>query len=269
MKTALLISSCVAASHVGATASAFCLQRLGIRVLTIPTTMLGRHPGWGAPGGQALDTAHLASIWEAIKAQNITINAVMTGYMGEASHVSLAASIIEDVKGANSKATILVDPVMGDNGKLYIPENRAKAIQQSLLPRADILTPNIWELSYLTHQEAQTLEQVRHAASQLPCDSLVTSVRHNQKIGAMLSSGDKTHAVFHDKFETVPHGGGDALAATFLAHLLRGQSAAEALAQSTASIFEILSTPTANGELALIKAQQALISAPPLTLETL
>ena len=269
MKTVLVISSCVAASHVGATASAFCLQRLGHRVITVPTTMLGRHPGWGPPGGRALSADHLASIWSAIKAQNITIDAVMTGYMGDEDHVGLTAQIIKDVKTAHPSAFILVDPVMGDNGQLYIPEARAQAIKQTLLPLADIVSPNIWELSYLTQQDTKTTAQVRNAASQLPCDALITSVRHKDKIGAMLLSSALACAVYHDEFGSVPHGGGDALAATFIAHILSGQSPAQALAQSTASIFEILATSAPNGELALIKGQDALITASPLTLETL
>ena len=274
MKTALLISSCVAASHVGASASTFCLQRLGHRVITVPTTMLGRHPGWGPPGGQALSATHLASIWSAIKAQNIAIDAVMTGYMGDEDHVGLTAEIITDVKAANPEAFILVDPVMGDmgagdRGQLYIPEKRAQAIKQTLVPLADIISPNIWELSYLTQQETKTIDKVRKAARALPCDALVTSVMHKDKIGALLASKKQACAVYHDKFDTVPHGGGDALAATFIAHILSGKSQTEALAQSTASIFEILAITAASGELALIKGQEALINARPLTLETL
>jgi len=274
MKTALLISSCVAASHVGASASAFCLQRLGHRVITVPTTMLGRHPGWGPPGGQALSAEHLTSIWSAIKAQNIAIDAVMTGYMGDEDHVGLTAEIIKDVKAANPEAFILVEPVMGDmgaggRGQLYIPEKRAQAIKQTLVPLAGIISPNIWELSYLAEQETKTIDQIRKAARALPCDALVTSVMYKDKIGALLASDMQACAVYHDKFDAVPNGGGDALAATFMAHILNGKSQAEALAQSTASIFEILALTTANGELALIKGQEALINSRPLTLETL
>ena len=163
----------------------------------------------------------------------------------------------------------MVDPVMGDNGQLYIPEARAQAIKQTLLPLADIISPNIWELSYLTQRAAKTTAQVRKASSQLPCDALITSVRHQGKIGAMLLSSTQACAVYHDEFSAVPHGGGDALAATFIAHSLAGISPAQALAQSTASIFEILATSAPNGELALIKGQDALLHASPLTLETL
>lgn len=274
MKTALVISSSVAASHVGATASAFCLRRLGIRTFVIPTTILGRHPGWGEPGGQALSAAHIASVWAGIKAQDITIDGVMTGYMGADDHVGLAAQIIQDVKASNPDAAILIDPVMGDKGRLYIPESRAQAIAAQLVPLADIITPNLWELSFLTHGTANStaeLHEICHAVKVLPCDSLITSVTREDEIGALLSHAGEQQATFHDKFETVPHGGGDALAATFLAHILSGLSYKDSFAKSVASIFAILSSYSVSGvdELALIDAQDELINAAPLALEIL
>jgi len=66
MKTALILSSNVAASQVGATASAFCLRRMGINTIVLPTTVLGRHPGWGDPGGKAVPATQLRDMWRAI-----------------------------------------------------------------------------------------------------------------------------------------------------------------------------------------------------------
>jgi len=271
MKTALVLSSFVAASRVGATASAFCLRRLGVETLVLPTTVLGRHPGWGAPGGAALDVSHLRDMWSAIKKQNIKIDAVMTGYLASDTHIDLALEIIADVKTNNPKAIILVDPVMGDHGSLYIPEHRANAIKSRLIPQADFITPNAWELSYITDSNTQSLTHIKKAAAHLPMQSLITSVPIAQDIGALLTLKDETYLVHHQKFETVPHGGGDALAGTFLAHLLYGRAPEDGLSRSVASIFAVLSAAVASdaGELPLIREQQALIDATPLPLEIL
>ena len=51
MKHALVISSFVAGSNVGGSLAMKVLPQLGCEVALLPTTMLGRHPGWGAPGG--------------------------------------------------------------------------------------------------------------------------------------------------------------------------------------------------------------------------
>lgn len=271
MKTALIISSHVAASRVGATASAFCLRRLGIETTVVPTTILGRHPGWGAPGGKALDASHLRDMWAAIKAQNIKFDAVMTGYLADDAHIEVAAEIITDIKKANPNAIILVDPVMGDNGRLYVPESRARALIANLLPLADIITPNAWELSFITEKSASDLESVLETISSLNTAYLVTSVPHNDAIGALFVDGTARYFVHHEKFTSVPHGGGDSLAATFLAHLLAGDLRRDALAKSVASIFALLSAAieTDAGELPLIREQDALVIAKPLPITIL
>lgn len=271
MKTVLVISSYVAASRVGATASAFCLRRLGLETLVIPTTILGRHPGWGEPGGQALSAEHLRSMWAAINLQGLKIDAVMTGYLAQDAHIDVALDIINDVRAANPDAIILVDPVMGDNGKLYVPESRAQAITSRLLPVATIITPNVWELSYITQAECLDFADILSAASALTPACLVTSVKQGRSIGAVFIDGPAQYYVHHEEFASVPHGGGDSLAATFLAHLLLGDLRRDALAKSVASIFAILSAAVAEdaGELPLIREQDALVIAKPLPIDIL
>lgn len=276
MKTALVFSSSVAASCVGATASAFCLRRLGVETIVLPTTVLGRHPGWGPPGGHPLSEEHIRSMWEAIKKQDIPIDGVITGYLAAESHIDIALDIIADVRAANSNAVIIVDPVMGDNGQLYIPQPHASAIKSRLVPLADIITPNAWEFSFITDCNAQSLESIKKAADKLPLQSLVTSVlvkseTGENEIGALYTDETKSALVQHKKFKTVPHGGGDALSATFLAHLLKGTSPHESLAKSVSSIFSILSATVKldAGELPLIREQDALIKASPLKIKTL
>ena len=272
------MSSFVSASRVGATASAFCLERLGVETIILPTTLLGRHPGWGKPGGGPLPVEHLRAMWDAVKAQNIKIDAVMTGYSASAEHVALAAEIIIEIKARNPDALILVDPVMGDDGRLYIEARTAAAIARELLPLADICTPNLWELGYLSGSSSGTkseqIADIVAAARALPCRStLVTSVPFKSGIGALLCQNETAPlAVIHEKFDAVPHGGGDALAATYLAHRLNGRSPRESLAKATASLFKIISAAHDKGpdnkslaEMPLIAEQDALISAPPLT----
>jgi len=266
MKTVLVISSFVASSRVGATASAFCLRRLGVEAVVLPTTLMGRHPGWGPPGGGATQVEQLEDMWQAIRKQGLRFDAVFSGYMGHMDHVALTARIIREVKEENSNAIILVDPVMGDDGALYIPEDRAQAIRTDLLPLADILTPNVWELSYLTVTKANTATALAQSCKAWNADVLITSVPVENEIGALLVTSQDGFLVQHKKFEKVPHGGGDALAATYLAHNLLGLSPRKALEFSVASIFEVMSAAKKldAGELPLVRKQGALVSAPPL-----
>lgn len=258
-KSVLVISSQVAASQVGSGVTAFCLRRLGHEAVVLPTTLMGRHPGWGAPGGGAVKTERLTEMWSAIRAQGLRFDAVMTGYMGEAAQIDLAAQIIADVRADNPDALVLVDPVMGDNGTLYIPEARAAAIRDKLVPLADIITPNLWELSWLS--SSTDLRAARNYKQ-----AIVTSVPAGELIGAVLSLNGNAHQASHAKFARVPHGGGDALAGLYLGHVLTGLAPREAFAKSLAAIFAIMKSAqqTNAAELPLIANQDQLQNCPPL-----
>ncbi|MEL6686581.1 MAG: bifunctional hydroxymethylpyrimidine kinase/phosphomethylpyrimidine kinase [Pseudomonadota bacterium] len=270
-----MISSFTASSHVGSVVSAFVLRRMGIDVTVLPTTLFGRHPGWGVPGGAIVPIEQLKDMWAAIRdqmqAQSFTYDAIMTGYMGCLDHVTLAASIIDDLK----PATVLVDPVMGDGsrteGGLYIPGDRAEAICDLLVPRATITTPNLWEWRYITGNLSESADRLPSALTGVD-ETLVTSVSQGDQIGAMLFTENHHHQTFHDRFDGVPNGGGDTLAAAYLGQRLRGVSAKEALGHSVSAVFAIMreATRTDAGELPLIRAQNYLDpdgGAPELTVE--
>ena len=301
MRQVLIISSFVAASHIGANASSFCLRKLGHNTIILPTTLMGRHPGWGVPGGGPVSAEHLSDMWQAICAQNLKIDAVLTGYMGAQDHISLCIDIIKRVKSDNPQSLILVDPVLGDfqdkahddkalkdkaekdkdqrdnanNGRLYIPEARADAICNHLIHHADIITPNLWELGYITQDRLKSHAGIIERLNQSGKMALVTSVPANfehdslsddplynaakeddshihnhpiapspiaaqSEIGALLYNKDKSYLSYHPKFLRVPHGGGDSLAALFLGHLLHDLPASEALQKSVASLYQIM-----------------------------
>jgi len=249
----LIISSQVAASQVGSSAGSFVLRRTGHETVVLPTVLLGRHPGWGAPGGKAVPARHLRSMWEAINSQGLTFDAVQTGYFAHIDQVELAAEIIDDL----TPKTVMVDPVMGDTGGLYVGEDIAHAIAKTLVPRAHIITPNLWEHEWLS------------AAGDLPdrVEELITSYPDGEKIGVLYRSAHQNMQVSHEKFDSVPHGGGDTLAALWLANHLFGLSPEQNLARSVGGVLGILraARKTDAGELALAREQDHLIN--PETLE--
>jgi len=254
----LILSSTVASSRVGASAASFCLQRLGIDTIVLPTTLMGRHPGWGDPGGGAVDSQTLSDVWNAVKKQNIKFDAVLTGYMGHTDHVRLGVEIIDHVRSLNPDALVAVDPVMGDDGRLYICEARAELLMSDLVPKADFITPNSWELNFI-QDHLKTLPPY-----------LATSVPFGLKIGVRWKDDQGTYQVSHEKFNSVPHGGGDSLAALFLGQRLLGASPKVALAQSVASVFEIMRAANSSKmtELPLVQMQGFILNATPLDIES-
>jgi len=269
MKRALIISSQVAASSVGANASAFCLRRLGVETVVLPTTLLGRHPGWGDPGGALTPHDLLREMWSGISAQNLAFDAVLTGYMGSSETVEFTTHIVRDLKAQNPYLLVVVDPVMGDNGQLYVPEAVASAIRSLLVPLADVLTPNVWEFSYLLDREFRNLDQLKDALHEFSKSTLVTSVRNGNEIGGMLHHAGGLTYWGHEKFERVPHGGGDAVSGTFLAHILRGRDIELAAAQAISSIFAFMQKAFVDDapELPLTEYQSLLVDAERLKFE--
>ena len=252
MGTVLSISSQVAASRVGTSAGGFVLRRLGHEAVVLPTVLLGRHPGWGPPGGGAVEVEHLQSMWAAVRQQELAFDAVQTGYFATATQVSLAASIIDAV----APPIVMVDPVIGDDGGLYVAEDVAEAIRDLLLPRATIITPNLWEFGWLGGNPDDAASALALAPS-----ALITSWPEGDRIGALHIDRDGTHCISHERFASVPHGGGDTLAALWIAHALDGMSSSENLSRSVGSVLKLLRGTLADdrSELMLARDQDALL----------
>jgi pyridoxine kinase len=245
MPLVLILGSHVAGSRVGGTLAslALALSPFAIDPVHVPTTLLGRHPGWGAPGGGAVSDDMFAGMLEGIAANGLfaLVDGVITDYFATPTQVQIAARAIAAVKTANPRAIVLVDPVMGDApGGRYVSEAVCAAIGEHLLPCADYLTPNLWELGYMTGLPVETPDQVRFAARTLGKPTLVTSVPNSNSIGAMLVDAGQSWRVAHDRIEDVPKGTGDLVAALFMGHLINGNMPCDAMAKALKGVSELL-----------------------------
>lgn len=224
----------------GANNTAFCLRRLGVDAIVLPTTLMGRHPGWGPPGGEVTSAHILSDMWSGIAAQNITIDAVITGYMGSCENVALANQIISDIKLRNPSVLVIVDPVMGDAGKLYVPVEVAEDIMTALTPKADIITPNVWEFSQIVQKDFNAIEDVKTALLDYSGCALVTSVKHHGRIGALSYHPKGLTYISHKVFDQVPNGGGDAITGLLTGHVMQGKSEEEAALRAVSSVFAMM-----------------------------
>ncbi|MCA3695869.1 bifunctional hydroxymethylpyrimidine kinase/phosphomethylpyrimidine kinase [Aquidulcibacter sp.] len=241
MPLVLILGSHVAGSRVGGTLASLALAQSPMKIdpVHVPTTLLGRHPGWGAPGGGPVSPELFAGMLEGIAANGLfaAVDGVLTDYFASAEQVQIAARAIDAVKTANPRAIILVDPVLGDApGGLYVGQGVADAMAEHLVPRADYLTPNLWELGYLTQTSPQDLQQIHYAAAALGRPSLISSVERDGEIGGMLVDGSRAWLASHSKSAQPPKGTGDLMATMFLAHLIDGQTAPQAMALALAGV---------------------------------
>jgi pyridoxine kinase len=228
----LILSSFVASSPVGGGAQAVALARLEVEAVLAPTVLLGRHPGLGPPGGGAVDAAMFESVLAGIEANGVfaRAQAVICGYFADPAQVAAAARTIEAVKAARPSAMIVVDPIMGDSvGGLYVKPEVARALTADLVPRADLIAPNAWELGRLTGTVVASPTEALAAARELGRPALVSSIPVGRAIGVMWTDGREAWLAAHSRSEIDPKGAGDLLTALFTAAVLGGATPAEAL----------------------------------------
>ena len=222
----LAISSQVAWGPVGLSAAVPALQAQGHEVLAIPTVMLSNHPGHGVPAGFRTAPEDMGRMLDALDGLGVlrTCKAVMTGYFTSREQVDQAARAILAVPDA----FVMVDPVLGDHVRLYVPEEVATAVRDLLLPLASCITPNAFELAWLSGHEVTDEASAIAAAHQLPApEVLATSIPDGPDGLATLAvseGGVSRHR--SQKLEQVPHGTGDFLAGLYLAARLKEPPAA-------------------------------------------
>ena len=175
----IVISSHVVRGTVGSRASAFALEVCGYPVWNVPTVTLPWHPGHGPASRIVPPAESFATMLRELGSSPwiSEVGAVLSGYLGDESQVDAVAGLVGEIKARNAGATYLLDPVMGDGGHLYIPAPTAESMRERLLPIADIVTPNRFELGWLTGSSGlDRNESMLEAAASLGVQTvLVTS----------------------------------------------------------------------------------------------
>lgn len=262
MKTVLSIHSQVAGARVGNSVAAFAMERLGVRVLALPTTLLGRRPDRGAPGGGPVAAETLASLIDALEAdgQLPRVDAVLSGYVAAPEQAEIILDAVSRVKAANPAAFYACDPVLGDDGRFYVGPAIRDAVVEKLAPAADWLTPNAFEASALTGVEIASLEDALSVARKLGKPVLISSIPHEARIAALFWTPEGAWAFETEILKDAARGAGDLFAALFLARTLSGETHASALASAMGAVYDVIARSPPNGDLDLPAAQEMLIA---------
>ncbi|WP_127520721.1 pyridoxal kinase PdxY [Mesorhizobium sp. Z1-4] len=251
-RAVIVISSHVVRGTVGNRAMVFALETLGFPVWAVPTVTLPWHPGHGKATRIVPQAKEFAAMMKDLEGARWLgeVSAVISGYLAEAEQAAAVASLVHAVKKKNPAALYLCDPVIGDQGGLYVAEDIAAAQRDRLLPLADIATPNRYELEWLTGAKLDTPDAVADAALDAsPPTMLVTSAPSfmARGTGNILVTPDTAMMAEHRHIDNPPNGPGDLTGAVFLARLLDGQDLQTALQLTTESVFEILARTAKRG----------------------
>lgn len=266
----LSIQSHVAYGFVGNRAATFPLQRLGFDVWAVNTVQFSNHTGYGAWKGEVFSPEHVRSVVDGIDERGALrrCDALLTGYLGDPALGEVVMETAARVRAASAGAIWACDPVMGDVGRgFFVRPGLPELFRDRLVPAADIITPNQFELEHLAGGTVGTLAQAIEAARSVVARGtrlvLVTSLQRTDaepgRIEMLAVGAGDAYLVSTPllAFETPPNGSGDAVAALFLGHYLRSRDVAAALGEAAAAIFAIMAATAASGEreLALIAAQ--------------
>lgn len=249
MPLALILSSFVAASRIGGAAQQYVLAAHRIDPVLAPTVMFGRTPARGGRGEVTSPEAFARMLGD-IEADALfgMVDLIITGHFSDPDQVEIAAGVIERVRTAErtdasgSPPKVLVDPILGDAPKgLYVKPEVAQAVEDRLVPAADWITPNLWELGFLTDRRIGTLDQARDAARDLGRPALVTSAPTGQDETGLLYVDAENAVLFaHPRFALAPNGTGDLVTASFGAGLVEGRSPRAAAERAARAVTETL-----------------------------
>lgn len=270
MPAVLSVQSRVSYGHVGNAAAVFALQRLGCEAWALDTVAFSNHTGHGRWRGSLVPPQQVAELFDGIAEVGVLpqCDAVLSGYLGAAETGPVLLDIVGRVKAANPRALFCCDPVIGDvDTGSYVRPGIAEFFRDRALALADIVTPNRFELEFLTGEAVSGIAEAAAAARELrrrgPATVLLTSLETGADRIAMVAAGDDgAWAVETPRLPVMLNGCGDVTAALFLARRLRGESLAEALAATAAAMFALVEATAARGraELALVELQDELVS---------
>jgi pyridoxine kinase len=275
----LSIQSLVAYGHAGNSAALFPLQRLGKEVWPVMTVHFSNHTGYGAWRGPLLPASDVAEVIAGVEDRGAMdrCEAVLSGYQGAEDMGAVILDAVAMVKRHNPEAVYCCDPVMGDVGRgMFVRPGIPEFMRDRVVPAADVITPNHFELDFLAGTESTTLEDLLAATDRVratgPAAVLVTSVivedTPEDRLDLVLVSPGGAWRTRTPRLSVSPPGAGDLTAAVFLANLLDHGTAEldsmdTVLARTTSSVFAVVEATEAAGEREMqIVAAQDLMAEP-------
>ena len=269
----LSIQSWVAYGHVGNASAVFPLQRLGAEVWAVNTVQFSNHTGYGAWRGQVFGAELIGDLVQGIEERGALprCDAVLSGYMGDATIGQAILDAAAKVRAANPAAIWCCDPVIGDVGRgVFVRPGIPEFMRDRAVPMAAIVTPNQFELEWLTGHRVVSLSDAKVAVAALqatgPRTVLVTSLQvedtPEDSVDLLAGEEGRFWRVRTPKLPISVNGAGDAMAALFLFHRLRWDDSRLALSAATSSIHGLLRRTADEGsrEILTVAAQEEFVT---------
>jgi pyridoxal kinase len=167
-KRALCVASHVVSGYVGNRASVFPLQTLGFDVDFINSVQFSNHTGYPTVKGQVLNGGQLEELAGGLDANGLLdYDFLLTGYIGSESFLSSVMKLLDAIQAVNPNMRYICDPVLGDDGKYYVPQPMLELFRTVVVPRAHTITPNQFEAELLSGVKIASEPDIRRCIEML------------------------------------------------------------------------------------------------------
>lgn len=242
------IQSQVVHGHVGNSAAAYAIQAEGVNVAAVPTTLLSNHPRYPSLRGRVLETELVADLLKGVEERDLVDEAavLVTGYLGSPGNAAVIADFVERALTRNSKLVYLCDPVIGDDGRVYVADGILDVVRHRLLPAANLATPNQFELELLSGVTIADTQGLRAACAALAGQGDVVATgcaladTADGQVETILCADGQLSRFATPLLPIRPYGTGDLLAGLIAAHLAKGKAMEAAVRLAVETIFAVL-----------------------------
>jgi pyridoxine kinase len=249
------IQSQVVHGHVGNSAAAYTIMAEGVSVAAVPTTLLSNHPRYPTLRGRVCEAELVADLLRGVEERGLVERAsvLVTGYLGSEKNAQVIADFVARARRKNPKLVYLCDPVIGDDGKVYVADGILDVVRTQLVPAASLATPNQFELEQLSGVKVTDVASLLAASAALSAQGAVIATGCTLtdtgagQIETILCAGGQAQRFATARLPIRPCGTGDLLAGLVAAHVAKGASVAGAVRAAVDGVFAVLTRTLTEG----------------------